>query len=148
MPTTDRVARWLEVPREDLERELALLYEAGLLALQERMHPGSTQPPPAEGVILRPRPGTTTRPGENESARELAAHGRKIVAAMLEPVRDALCAGFRDHPEQFAGGTAAVPRIARHFTRVEPPDELFLAAACLLWREGLEHVCEGSGRAA
>lgn len=131
----------LGLPQEDLERKVALLYEQGLLDLQERMHPGSTRRVAVPGIVIHGADSAPPKPGAGESPAELAAHGRAVFRAMLDPVQPLICEDFRNEPGLFERADRAVPRILRHLTRVAPPDELFVAAACLLWRTGISEFC-------
>lgn len=149
VPRADATARFLKIPQPDLEREVALRYEEGLIALQKRMHPEAADRPVPEGVIIHGPPIASSRAGEGESPAELADHGRKIAQAMFESVRREICEDRAQHPGAFARPTSAVLRLVGHVSRATPPDELFVAAACLLWRQGLEKFCtEGEGGSA
>jgi hypothetical protein len=141
VPKADPVPGLLRMPLNELERQVALVYEQGLIALQQRMHPPPPESAPSPGILLHPPPGRTSDPGEGEAPTELAEHGRKIARAIFEPIRDDLCEDLRGHPGAYRQGPPAVRRLAARCTRVDPPDELFLMAACWLWREGLEKFC-------
>lgn len=144
MPVEDAFLELLDLPREELEQRVALLYEQGLIDLQERMHPGSVRRLSSPGIVIHGAPSEPPRPGQHESPTELAEHGRTVLRAMMEPVRERLCTELRREPRAFSRPETALPRIMGHLTRVSPPDLLFVAAACLVWKEGLESFC-GSG---
>lgn len=121
----------------ELVRRLALVYEEHLIELQHRMHPPSEAPKPSPGILLTPSPALSSRPGQGESPGELAEHGRRIASAMFESVEEEVNDDLRLHPEAFRDEAEAVRRIARRFTRVDPPDEMFLLAAAWTWRHGI-----------
>ncbi len=141
MPSDEPVARFLGLPREELARQIALLYEQGLISLQERMHPGAGARAVKPGILIHDVGSAQALPGANETPEELERHGRMVMEAMMEPVRDRLCSDLRQEPSAFRDAGTAIPRITSHLTRVSPPDDLFVAAACLLWHGGLEEFC-------
>lgn len=141
MPPGSVAAKLLKLPPEELERTVALRYEEGLIALQKRMHPEAADHPLPEGVVILGRPSHPAKPGEGETPEELALHGRKVVEAMFEAVRDEVCQDRAEHPREFARPSSAVARLVGHVTRASPPDEMFVAAACLLYRQGLAAFC-------
>lgn len=144
MARKDPYRLYLEMPEDELERKVALLYEGGLLELQERMHPGSTLRPTGPGIHIQGASGQRPVPGQGETPAELAAHGRKVMTAMMAPVRPMICREVRAHPDDFQAPSSGLPHILDCLTRVRPPDDLFVAAACLLWRSGLREWCAGA----
>jgi hypothetical protein len=142
VPNRSTASKFLELEQEELERLVALRYEEGLIALQRRMHPEASDRPLPPGVHIQGAPRGPAVPGQGESPRELADHGRQVVAAMFEAVKDEVCRDMAAHRKVYSQARTAVPRLVRHVTRVSPPDELFVAAACVLWRQGLEGFCE------
>ncbi len=143
MPAPPAFQALFALPRPELEQKVALLYEQGLLDLQERMHPGSVQRPVPEGIHIHGAPSGPLVPGAGESSEELAQHGLRVMRAMMAPVREQICEDLRTQPGRFQDPGEAAGRIIGHLTRVSPPDELFVAAACLLLREGIAAFCSG-----
>ncbi len=136
------VDRFLELPIPDLFEELARAYVENLQRELQRSHPEAAEPLARPGIRVHPPPGRSSEGNAPESPAEREAHGRRIWSAMMEPVAEEVCRDQAAHPEVYDDPHAAVHRLTSHWTRVDPPDPLFLLAACLAWKQGIRQFCE------
>lgn len=137
----DTTDLWL-LPADELERRVALLYEAGLIELQKRMHPEVARAPVhSERIHIAGASPNPPTPGAGESPEELGRHGRQIFESIIEPVLPEICESYANKSDDFRDYHRGVREITRHLTRVNPPDDLFVTVATLLWKEGLDRHC-------
>lgn|GEM_PF-3814450 len=137
----DVIRELLETPVSELFGALAGVYHRSLEEYGRRIR-GEVGPGAAEGGREGQRPSFSIGP---PYPREVSVNsedaGRRIWQAMVEPHIHALCEDIRKNPETYADPLSAVPLLTRMWTRVDPPDKMFLLAAVLLWKQGLEKVC-------
>jgi hypothetical protein len=127
------------LPDEELATSLARQYQEELTDYQHRMHSLPVGPlAPVENLPVLPRPSSPSP----SSVLHSPADGYRALHAILDPVRDEICVGYRTHPDQFETPQKAVTTILRSLTRVDPPAPFLLTAAYLLWRQGLPGFCE------